>query len=205
MSKISWIEHDTKKKRKKKPPPHGPSPLTFVSGTTFDFHFWLLDQIGKLGAWQWIDFTFRVALLRHSTEKLENWKRTCRKNKQNLKITKGHNLITTIRCEQASGRETIMKFIMMIYFDPQNQDYRSTSMMLANLSCSSGNQKIIKTCSTNEVVKKLQELLHDLFFVIVFFFFLIVLQGIVVTVTKYNRFSIANNILHDITAQLNYQ
>ena len=35
---------------------------------------------------------------------------------------------------------------------------------------------------TLEVVKKLQELLHDLFFVIVFFF-LIVLQGIVITVT----------------------
>ena len=34
-----------------------------------------------------------------------------------------------------------------------------------------------------EVVKKLQELLHDLFFVIVFFF-LIVLQGIVITVTN---------------------
>jgi len=33
------------------------------------------------------------------------------------------------------------------------------------------------------VVKKLQELLHDLFFVIVFFF-LIVLQGIVITVTN---------------------
>ena len=36
---------------------------------------------------------------------------------------------------------------------------------------------------TPEVVKKLQELLHDLFFVIVFFF-LIVLQGIVITVTN---------------------
>ena len=37
---------------------------------------------------------------------------------------------------------------------------------------------------TIEVVKKLQELLHDLFFDIVFFFFLIVLQGIVITVTN---------------------
>ena len=36
---------------------------------------------------------------------------------------------------------------------------------------------------THEVVKKLQELLHDLFFVIVFFF-LIVLQGIVITVAN---------------------
>ena len=52
--------------------------------------------------------------------------------------------------------------------------------------------------SLSEVVKKLQELLHDLFFVIVFFF-LIVLQGIVITVTN-----IIDLVLH-ITAQLNYQ
>ena len=59
------------------------------------------------------------------------------------------------------------------------------------------------TC-TNEVVKKLQELLHDLFFVIVFFL-PYRFTGDCDYSIKYNRFSIANNILHDITAQLNYQ
>ena len=57
---------------------------------------------------------------------------------------------------------------------------------------------------SQEVVKKLKELLHDLFFVIVFFF-LIVLHGIVITVWLLSIDIIANNILHDITAQLNYQ
>ena len=55
-----------------------------------------------------------------------------------------------------------------------------------------------------EVVKKLQELLHDLFFVIVFFL-PYRFTGDCDYSNKYNRFSIANNILHDITAQLNYQ
>ena len=52
-------------------------------------------------------------------------------------------------------------------------------------------QKIYKLCGKKgfsvvtacEVVKKLQELLHDLF-LLSFFFFLIVLQGIVITVTN---------------------
>ena len=57
---------------------------------------------------------------------------------------------------------------------------------------------------THEVVKKLQELLHDLFFVIVFFL-PYRFTGDCDYSNKYNRFSIANNILHDITAQLNYQ
>ena len=56
----------------------------------------------------------------------------------------------------------------------------------------------------SEVVKKLQELLHDLFFVIVFFL-PYRFTGDCDYSNKYNRFSIANNILHDITAQLNYQ
>ena len=56
----------------------------------------------------------------------------------------------------------------------------------------------------HEVVKKLQELLHDLFFVIVFFLPYRFTRDCDYS-NKYNRFSIANNILHDITAQLNYQ
>ena len=56
----------------------------------------------------------------------------------------------------------------------------------------------------SEVVKKLQELLHDLFFVIVFFL-PYRFTGDCDYSNKYNRFGIANNILHDITAQLNYQ
>ena len=43
------------------------------------------------------------------------------------------------------------------------------------------------------------------FFLLSFFFFLIVLQGIVITVSNKIDLVLQNNILHDITAQLNYQ